>query len=93
MLQSTFTTTAGSALLDSITSHPCLLPNSPSVGARQPRLLAHSLDAELLGAIAPHQLPEAPHGKAAGTCDKLQQADTLLVVKLPNALRRRELVH
>ena len=59
----------------------------PCVTPREPGILANSLYAELLRAIAAHELSKSPHRESTGTCDKLQQPDPLLVVKLTNTLQ------
>ena len=61
--------------------------------AWQPGVLANTLDAELLGAVAAHEFPKPPNRKPAGTCDKLQQADTFLIIKFSNALEKEKKEH
>lgn len=67
-------------------SPPGYCVSSPCVSAWQPSVFSHTLYAEFLGAVAAHQFPETTNRKTTGTCDKLQQTNTLLVVKLTDAL-------
>lgn len=56
------------------------------VASWKPVLLANFLNAELLGAVASHQVGESAHRKTTGSCNKLQQSHPLLVVHLLHKL-------
>jgi len=59
------------------------------VRARQPRLLAHLLDAEALWPVGAHQLGESSDWHSACSRHKLQQACPFLVIRLANKLQKQ----
>lgn len=62
-------------------------PVEARVRPRQPRVLAHLLDAEALGPIGAHQLGESAHRNAARPRHKLQQPGALFVVGFADKLK------